>query len=128
MLIEAQFGEEAFERRIFRRQLGMPTFCVLEAEGIVVGYYLALTRTNWGKIRLYSIAVDPAMHKRGFGALMMQDLISKSFSRGYVSISLEVAEDNPARHMYENFGFKQIDILENYYANGNPAIKMELEF
>jgi len=126
MLIEEQFGEEAFAKSVFKRQLGMPTFCVLEAEGIVVGYYLLLTRTNWGKLRLYSIAVDPAMQKRGFGALMMQDVISKAFSRGYASITLEVAENNPALRMYENFGFKKFDLLQNYYTNGDSAFKMEL--
>lgn len=125
--IEKQFGLDAFSRGTFKRQLGNLFFCVLEVEGVLAGYYIGLTNSMWASVRLYSIAVDPVFQGRGFGKMMLADLKEKANRRGYSYIKLEVAEHNTARHLYESLGYRQVDFVEKYYADGGSAIVMRLD-
>jgi ribosomal-protein-alanine N-acetyltransferase len=125
--IEKQFGLDAFSKNVFKRQVGNSFFCVLEVEGVVAGYYLGLTNSMWASVRLYSIAVDPAFQNRGYGKMLLENFTEKSRKRGYSYIKLEVAEHNPARHLYESLGYRQVDFIEDYYADGGPAIIMRLD-
>ena len=125
--IEKQFGLDAFSKVTFKRQLGNSFFCILEVEGVFAGYYLGLTNSMWASVRLYSIAVDTVFQGRGFVKLLLTDFTEKVRKRGYSYIKLEVAEHNPARHLYEKLGYKQVDTIEDYYADGSAAQVMRLD-
>ena len=52
-----------------------------------------------------SIAVIASRRRAGIGRRLLIDLIAASVARGYRALSLSVAEDNPARALYESVGF-----------------------
>ncbi len=52
-----------------------------------------------------SIAVIAARRHEGIGRRLLVDLVDASVAQGYRALSLSVAEDNPARGLYESTGF-----------------------
>jgi ribosomal protein S18 acetylase RimI-like enzyme len=52
-----------------------------------------------------SIAVIASRRHEGIGRRLLVDLIDASVVQGYPAISLSVAENNPARRLYESTGF-----------------------
>jgi ribosomal protein S18 acetylase RimI-like enzyme len=55
-----------------------------------------------------SIAVDREHRGRGAGSLLLAGLLGRARARNVSRVSLSVASDNPARSMYERFGFTKI--------------------
>jgi ribosomal protein S18 acetylase RimI-like enzyme len=72
-------------------------------------------RTYTGKVHGYgyvsedvpelSIAVVASHRGTGIGRRLLLGLIESSVDQGYEALSLSVAEDNPARALYESAGF-----------------------
>jgi ribosomal protein S18 acetylase RimI-like enzyme len=56
-----------------------------------------------------SIAVVASRRHEGIGRRLLIDLIDASIAQGYSAISLSVAEDNPARRLYESVGFVAVE-------------------
>ncbi len=54
------------------------------------------------------IAVMPGWRRRGLGGRLLQALRTLAAGRGIARLSLSVAEDNPARHLYAKHGFEQV--------------------
>jgi ribosomal protein S18 acetylase RimI-like enzyme len=54
-----------------------------------------------------SIAVMPEYRGRGIGSEMLRRLLEIAGSR-YTAVSLSVSADNPARRLYERFGFRVV--------------------
>lgn len=52
-----------------------------------------------------SIAVVADRRQEGIGRRLLGELVDASVAQGYAAISLSVAEDNPARRLYESAGF-----------------------
>jgi ribosomal protein S18 acetylase RimI-like enzyme len=52
-----------------------------------------------------SIAVIASRRGQGIGRRLLLDLIEASVAEGYLALSLSVAENNPARRLYESTGF-----------------------
>lgn len=52
-----------------------------------------------------SIAVVASHRRGGIGRRLLDELIEASVAQGYGAISLSVAENNPARRLYESVGF-----------------------
>ena len=56
-----------------------------------------------------SIAVIASRRHEGIGRRLLIDLIEASVAQGYRALSLSVAENNPARSLYESAGFLSIE-------------------
>ena len=56
-----------------------------------------------------SIAVVPSRRGHGFGGELMDALLARARAEGYSAISLSVASDSPAVHLYERYGFAKVD-------------------
>ena len=56
-----------------------------------------------------SIAVVPSQRGHGFGGELMDALLARARAEGYHAISLSVASDSPAVHLYERYGFAKVD-------------------
>src|SRR4029077_1080027 len=56
-----------------------------------------------------SIAVIASCRREGIGRRLLIDLIEASVVQGYPALSLSVAENNPARGLYESAGFVAIE-------------------
>ncbi len=54
------------------------------------------------------IAVMPGWRRRGLGEVLLKALGTLAADRGIARLSLSVAEDNPARHLYVKHGFEQV--------------------
>ena len=73
-----------------------------------------------------TIAVDPVYHRNGIGMKLMIEMMDEAIVRGAKSVSLEVRKANePAKRMYERFGFRPIGVRKGYYVEtGEDAIVM----
>jgi len=115
---------DRFSRKTWRHLLGPAnkngTAITLVAVhvGQVVGSINVLLRRNGRNVRIYSLAVDPAMRGRGVGGLLMRALCAHVPKR-YEAFTLEVRSDNkPARSLYERLGFTVDRPLPGYYPDG----------
>jgi len=122
--IEQQFGEEAFTKSSLRRFI-LNDRLLVYCEDQIVGYAIVLLRSNSLKARLYSIAVDKKHHRKGYGSLILKTIEQWVLNKGKAAITLEVASKNtPAQLLYQTFGYQPIGQIDNYYNNGDSAIKM----
>jgi GNAT superfamily N-acetyltransferase len=55
-----------------------------------------------------SIAVVPSRRGRGIGSDLLDALIALAREQGYVGLSLSVADDSPAMHVFEKQGFEKV--------------------
>jgi GNAT superfamily N-acetyltransferase len=55
-----------------------------------------------------AIAVVPSRRGRGFGHELLAGLLDCARKDDFEAISLSVAKDNPARHLYERYGFEPV--------------------
>ena len=56
-----------------------------------------------------AIAVIASRRHEGIGRRLLIDLINASVGQGYPALSLSVAEQNPARSLYESVGFVSVE-------------------
>ena len=56
-----------------------------------------------------SIAVIASRRHEGIGRRLLVELIEASVAHGYRALSLSVAENNPARRLYESVGFVDVE-------------------
>ena len=56
-----------------------------------------------------AIAVVPSKRGHGIGEELLKDLISKAKEAGHSRLSLSVEPGNPARKLYERYGFEVVD-------------------
>jgi ribosomal-protein-alanine N-acetyltransferase len=70
--------------------------------------------------------VAAACQGQGYGRAIFAALVNRSYALNANFISLEVRPNNePAIHLYENFGFKVIGRRRGYYTdNGEDALVM----
>jgi ribosomal protein S18 acetylase RimI-like enzyme len=115
---------DRFSRKTWRHLLGPAnnngtsiTLVAIDA-GKVVGSINVLLRSNGRNVRIYSLAVDPAMRGRGLGGILMRALCAHVPKR-YEAFTLEVRSDNNvARRLYERLGFIVDRSLPGYYPDG----------
>ena len=55
-----------------------------------------------------AIAVVPSRRGRGYGHELLAGLLDCARKDGFEAVSLSVAKDNPARHLYESYGFAEV--------------------
>lgn len=66
------------------------------------------------------LAVNKEYRNRGIGRLLIEKLLHIAKALHISDIKLEVETDNiPAVHLYESFGFKVTEVLQNYYTETN---------
>lgn len=121
----------------FERYVGTPTFLVAEVDAgadantEIAGYVVADSVPNHGQPlgHVKDIAVHPDHRGAGVGSTLLERALSKLAARGAASVKLEVRETNdPARTMYEEFGFVHRRTVPRYYDNGDDAHVMVRSF
>ncbi|MEI6591365.1 MAG: ribosomal protein S18-alanine N-acetyltransferase, partial [Actinomycetes bacterium] len=75
-----------------------------------------------------TIAVSPQVRRSGLGEALLRHAIDFAASLGAKEMFLGVRVDNqPARALYEKFGFQQLSIRKGYYQPDNvDAVEMRL--
>jgi len=61
------------------------------------------------------IALEPQFQRKGYGRLLMLETLDTARRAGYRQVALTVHPENPARHMYERCGFRNVDLRNNYH-------------
>jgi GNAT superfamily N-acetyltransferase len=56
-----------------------------------------------------AIAVVPSRRGRGIGSELMDALVDLAREQGYGGLSLSVATDSPAMHVFEKHGFERVE-------------------
>ena len=91
-------------------------FKVLKNETDIIGYYIALFASD--ECELLNITVKSGLQKKGFGQLLLEDLLNECRKKNIVNIFLEVRRSNSlAIRLYENNGFNEVGVRNNYYQN-----------
>jgi GNAT superfamily N-acetyltransferase len=71
-----------------------------------------------------AIAVSPARRGTGVGAAMLDRLLADARAAGLPGVSLSVRATNPARRLYERFGFRPVDDAETTNRTGSTSLTM----
>jgi ribosomal-protein-alanine N-acetyltransferase len=106
----------------FYRELenDISTFKVLTLGGRVIGYYDLWICADEG--HLLNVAVAGAERGRGYGKMMLRDVIAEAVRAECARIVLEVRASNAgAISLYAAFGFKKVAQRRRYYADGEDA-------
>ena len=125
--IEDGSFSEPYPRALMVRLLrDHPTgFFVAEiSSGQVVGYCVCSRERK--RAHLLSIGVLREYRRRKIATSLIQALLAQLGSR-IRELWLEVNTANgEAVKFYEGFGFRGVMIIENYYSDGSPALRMRL--
>jgi ribosomal-protein-alanine N-acetyltransferase len=99
-------------------------FLVAKLDREVVGYAIGEKNKDSGLI--ISVAVKKEWRKRGIGRRLVEKLLENFKKEGMKIVFLHVREENKeAINFYQALGFKIIELVENYYSNGENAYLME---
>ena len=86
----------------------------IENNGQIVGF--AICQTVLDEATLFNIAVAPQAQGKGYGRLLLQELIAQLRKNGVQTLWLEVRQSNQkAQRLYDQLGFNQVDVRKNYY-------------
>ncbi len=98
---------------------------VADIGGKVVGYIALL---DYGRdVKIISFAVKREFRGRGVGSKLLKAAIDRCRQRGRERILLEVRVSNEAaQRLYKKNGFEIIDVIPNYYTDGEDAYLMVL--
>lgn len=124
------FGADAWTREMLHDELTAPhrEYVALEDDrGELIGYAGLFAPAPDGDVQTIAVSVE---HRgRGFGRMLLEQLVAAARHRGVHQLFLEVRADNAvARALYESFGFEQIALRPNYYQpDGVDAIVMRAE-
>ena len=68
-----------------------------------------------------SIAVVPSRRGHGIGSELLDALVGLAREQGYTSLSLTVADDSPAMHVFQKQGFEKVE-----QADGSWTMRLNL--
>jgi len=106
-------------------EIGKVFLVAEEASDKLVGYCVSSLEGRMA--HLISIAVLTKSRRKGVATSLVRDLIEYLEARRVDELWLEVKQGNKeAIKLYEKFGFAKVMILENYYSDGSPALRMRM--
>jgi ribosomal-protein-alanine N-acetyltransferase len=130
MVIEsASFGRSAYDRNLFAEYFNRSPelFLAAERRGRVCGYGLACMSGD--SAELVSIAVEPAVRRRGAASALMESLLRRVRRRGATRLWLIVRTTNRAASLfYEKYGFERTRRMPRYYEDGADGWRMVKRF
>ncbi len=115
MAIEESIYRFPWSRGIFRDCLRVGYSCwVLQIDQQLQAY--AIVSIAAGEAHILTLCVRPESQRRGYGQMMLDNLLQVAREHHADSIYLEVRPSNLAAfRLYEQTGFKEIGVRPNYY-------------
>ena len=99
------------------------TYIVAKEKDEIIGF--AGLSTCLDEATLNNIVVKKSHRNRGIGGELLEALIELCSELRMKTFTLEVdTENEPAIHLYEKFGFKNLGIRKKYYNNSRDAYIM----
>ncbi len=84
---------------------------------------MILARVAADEAEVLTLAVDPAVRRRGLGRALLEQVLVTARQRGANAIFLEVASGNePGRALYAAAGFVAVGCRRGYYPDGGDAL------
>jgi ribosomal protein S18 acetylase RimI-like enzyme len=101
---------------------------VVETNREVLAYSCCLTPAAMNRpARLYSLAVRPDHQGQGLARTLLRRSVKMLRVEGYQRLRLEVrAGDERTLALYQQFGFRTLTRIDNYYEDGEAALRLEL--
>lgn len=94
-----------------------------EPEDRVIGFIIGYTSGRSGAV--YTLDVHPTHRKKGIGGKLVRALEEELHAQGARSIRLEAALENPeAIELYRKVGYRERELVRNYYGRGKDAVRM----
>lgn len=126
----AGFGEPHDAReKALREELVRPWARLRVARGdggVVQGYLLFWHVAD--EAHVINVAVAPAHRRRGVGRALVEHLLEYARQSAIVKVLLEVRASNAsAIALYASAGFREFNVRERYYDDGEDAVEMMLE-
>lgn len=90
-------------------------------DGGLLGF--AIDRTVVDESELLLLATDPAARRRGVARRLIEDWLAMARARGVSRLFLEMREDNDARALYRQFGFREVALRRAYYRGGDGLLR-----
>lgn len=102
-------------------------FIVAEAGGKIAGFIAAdLTSDSADAINIDQLAVDKSFRGQGIGTALMKKAEGIALRNHFEAVTLQVRADNDnAKHLYEERGYKKIGSHWWYYGDGTTAYEMK---
>ena len=116
------FGKNAWSENLLRGEIDQSDkyYTVVLLDGKVVAYGGFAKVIDEGDIM--NIAVSSEYRRQGFAGMVLSDFFNKSKELGIKSFTLEVRVSNePARKLYEKYGFEFSGIRTKYYSDGEDC-------
>jgi len=123
------FRDEAFNRQQLAYFLNSPFFLnvIAEVDGEVAGFVVGVIEFH-GPLPLghiYSIDVSKRYRRMGVATRLLGEIERLFVERGVRFSYLEVRVDNAAaRRLYEKCGYKEVEILQDYYKLGVHGVRL----
>jgi len=124
-LEKACFDRDAWGLLDLIAVLTFPDIVRLKAveDGGMVGFVAGDPRPAEGFAWIATIGVDPRYHRRGYGRALLRACEARLRLPG---VRLTVRMSNgPAIHLYEQEGYRTVDIWKSYYNDGEDGVVME---
>jgi putative acetyltransferase len=99
------------------------TFWSVSDAGLIVGCG-ALKRLDAVHAELKSMRTAPAVKRSGIASRLLAHILAEAVAMGFVRISLETGSApffEPARRLYEKFGFQYCQPFSNYIDDPNST-------
>jgi ribosomal protein S18 acetylase RimI-like enzyme len=117
-LIDAGLAHSGIEEYILRT--------AVDQEGAVAGYYcLGPTPLTSGTYDLYWIAVDPALHGRGIGRVLLahaEELVASRGGRLIIAETSSLPVYEHTRRFYLARGYTELARIKGYYKVGDDLV------
>lgn len=128
--IEKASFEQPWPFAAFERYVGEPTFLVATDGVKIIGYIVADVIPNHGQPlgHVKDLAVHPSRRGEGIGRELLKRALSGLQFQSTHSVKLEVrASNEPAISLYQEFGFRYLRTIPQYYGDGEDALVMLVE-
>ncbi|HON82367.1 MAG TPA: ribosomal protein S18-alanine N-acetyltransferase [Methanoregulaceae archaeon] len=106
-------------------------FFVADHQGRVVGFVAGGIEDTGAQVygHICNLAVTPSYRKRGVGRMLVRRAERQFAIQLAAGVQLEVRVSNTAaQQFYHRLGYRQIFLVNQYYANGEDAVVMLKEF
>lgn len=118
------FGEKAFSIEVFSELIYKSDILYVAEKKGIIGYILANNKEE--KTKLNSLGMIQSHRKKGIGSKLLKKTEKEAIENKSKEIVLEVRETNiEAFSFYKQHGFQEKKVIENYYRDGENAIKMK---
>lgn len=124
-LEKACFDKDAWGLLDLMAVLTFPDIVRLKAveNGEMVGFVAGDPRPSQGFAWIATIGVDPRYHRRGFGRALLH-ACEAQLKLPIVRLTVRMS-NGPAMRLYEQEGYRTVDIWKSYYNDGEDGVIME---